>query len=190
MDKVFEVALAILGSLGGGAIIIFGFSNWLGKVWADRLMQREKFQYAQDLEDLRQRLTRDTESYKIKLKKSEFLFEREFAAASELAAYRRSIVPRLRYPEMDWGEACEEIAMNFSDIERNLNSYLERYGAVLDANVKSLIAEAEGAAARGKFETTGGEVSSQGVKFAETLCEKLECAEQAIIEKVRAQSSS
>ena len=190
MEDVFKVTMAVLGSLGGGAAIIFGFSNWLGKVWANRFMEKEKSQHAQDLEDLRQRLTRDTESHKIRLKKSEFLFEREFSAASELVAYRRRILPRLRYPEMDWGDACEEIAMRFSAIEPELNDYLAKHGAVLNENVKSLIAQAEGVAAEGKFEVTNGDVSDKGMKAAEELYEKLEAAEKTIIETVRSQSST
>ena len=29
-------------SLGGGAVIIFAFSSWLGKVWAVRILEKEK----------------------------------------------------------------------------------------------------------------------------------------------------
>ena len=41
-NEAIELSGAILLSLGGGAGIIGGFSSWLGKVWADRLMQQER----------------------------------------------------------------------------------------------------------------------------------------------------
>ncbi|EPC3543473.1 hypothetical protein ACRZCT_003096 [Aeromonas hydrophila] len=74
LKELLEIAGVILGSLGGGAAIIFGFSSWLGKVWANRLMEKEKAEHTRELESLRNRLTQDTESYKVKLKKSEFIF--------------------------------------------------------------------------------------------------------------------
>ena len=37
VEDVLSIAATILTSLGGGAFIVFTLSNWLGKVWADRL---------------------------------------------------------------------------------------------------------------------------------------------------------
>lgn len=49
----FEIAGAVLFSLGGGGVIVFAFSNWLGKVWADRLMSAETAKHDKELEQLR-----------------------------------------------------------------------------------------------------------------------------------------
>ena len=49
----FEIATAVLISLGGGGAIVFALSNWLGKVWAGRLMSAETAKHNQDLEQLR-----------------------------------------------------------------------------------------------------------------------------------------
>lgn len=38
---------AFVTSLGGGAALVFGFSSWLGKVWATRILQKEKSQMEQ-----------------------------------------------------------------------------------------------------------------------------------------------
>ncbi len=75
-SELIEIASVTLGALGGGAAIIFGFSNWLGKVWANKLMENEKAEHSRELESLRNRLTHDTESYKVKLK-SQSLFLRK-----------------------------------------------------------------------------------------------------------------
>lgn len=45
----FRFSTAILTSLGGGAAIVFAFSSWLGKVWAARILDKERH----DLEKLR-----------------------------------------------------------------------------------------------------------------------------------------
>jgi hypothetical protein len=41
-DEVFRISTAVLTSLGGGTVIIFVFSSWLGKVWASRILANEK----------------------------------------------------------------------------------------------------------------------------------------------------
>jgi hypothetical protein len=80
-DHGFEIAGKILASLGRAVVLLFAFSNWLGKVWAGRLREDEKARYARDLEALRKQFLLDAEKYKTALKKSEFLFQKEYEAA-------------------------------------------------------------------------------------------------------------
>jgi hypothetical protein len=54
---VWEITASVLVSLGGGGLIVFGLSTWLGKVWADRLMQKEQAAYSAKLEELRSSLS-------------------------------------------------------------------------------------------------------------------------------------
>jgi len=56
IEEVTSIAATVLLSLGGGGAIVFGLSNWLGKVWADRMMEKERHVYAKDLEALRDAL--------------------------------------------------------------------------------------------------------------------------------------
>jgi hypothetical protein len=56
IKDVFETALAVLGSIGGGGLIVWRLSGWLGKVWAERLMERERQDYRKELERLRAEL--------------------------------------------------------------------------------------------------------------------------------------
>jgi hypothetical protein len=41
-----ERTLCVIASLGGGGAIVLGFSGWLGKVWAERLMEKERHEHA------------------------------------------------------------------------------------------------------------------------------------------------
>jgi len=54
--EILKLVAAIFGSIGGAGIIIFALSNWLGKVWAVRLMQNEKAEHDKELEKLRSKL--------------------------------------------------------------------------------------------------------------------------------------
>ncbi len=59
---VLRIGATILASLGGGGLIVFGLSSWLGKVWATHLMESERQAHAIELEKLRNSLQRLTET--------------------------------------------------------------------------------------------------------------------------------
>ena len=42
LRDALSVAAAVIASLGGGAAIVLALSNWLGKVWANRLMEADE----------------------------------------------------------------------------------------------------------------------------------------------------
>ena len=44
-DQAFKLVASMLASLGGGALIVFGMSSWLGKVWANRILEADKLKY-------------------------------------------------------------------------------------------------------------------------------------------------
>ncbi|WP_029655001.1 hypothetical protein [Marinobacter daepoensis] len=51
--NTFQVVAAALGAVGGAAVIILGLSSWLGKVWANRILEQDRFKYSQELELLK-----------------------------------------------------------------------------------------------------------------------------------------
>lgn len=53
---VFRIVGAASASVAIAAAVIFGLSNWLGKVWAQRILQREQLAIAKDLEATKQQL--------------------------------------------------------------------------------------------------------------------------------------
>ena len=40
-QDVFQIASAVLLSLGTGGAIVVGLSSWLGKVWASRILEKD-----------------------------------------------------------------------------------------------------------------------------------------------------
>lgn len=45
-DETFKIVTAMLASVGGAGVIIFALSSWLGKVWANRILAKEKSELA------------------------------------------------------------------------------------------------------------------------------------------------
>lgn len=52
----FEIAQAVLLSLGGGALIVFALSSFLAKVWAQRILQNEKTEHDKGVDLFRSQL--------------------------------------------------------------------------------------------------------------------------------------
>ena len=64
LSDLTKIVVSILAALGGGAAIIAGFSSWLGKIWAARLMEKEKARHQKDLEEFKTEAMRYLEKEK------------------------------------------------------------------------------------------------------------------------------
>ncbi len=56
VEEIYQIAYAIIVSLGGGVIIVFAASSWLGKVWASRILERERVKHQKDIEHYKNEL--------------------------------------------------------------------------------------------------------------------------------------
>jgi FMN phosphatase YigB (HAD superfamily) len=61
LQEVLTIGAVVVASLGGGGLIVLGLSSFLGKVWADRLMESERARHNQELERLRATLSAENE---------------------------------------------------------------------------------------------------------------------------------
>lgn len=123
LTNILNIAGSIIISIGGAGAIIFGLSSWLGKVWANRLMEQEKANYSKELEKLKSEFTQNTERYKLQLKKSELFFQKQYEAASDFGKFFYNLLPEKTYVHMEWEDACKEITYNF---QAHMN-YLKKF---------------------------------------------------------------
>ena len=66
-SAIWNVARAIMLSVGGAGALLFFLSSWLGKVWASRILEQDKQKYARELESLRRSFQHDLETLKAQL---------------------------------------------------------------------------------------------------------------------------
>jgi hypothetical protein len=52
MNQISEIVLIIISSFGTAGVVILGLSNWLGKVWAEKLIENQKYLNQSELEFL------------------------------------------------------------------------------------------------------------------------------------------
>jgi hypothetical protein len=109
VSEAFENALAVLTALGGGGVLVVLLSGWLGKVWANRLMQGDIAKHAKDLEEIKSNFEATNRRIQAELDKTLHVhrvqFETEFRALIEIwakvSAMRSAIVaapPRVLEP--------------------------------------------------------------------------------------------
>ncbi len=67
MDEYLKIGATIIAALGGSGAIILGLSNYLGKIWANRLMVKEKAEHDRELEKLRTELHQESQQHLAKL---------------------------------------------------------------------------------------------------------------------------
>jgi hypothetical protein len=173
-----KLAGALIVSLGGAGAIILGLSNWIGGLLANRYVERVKGEIAKELED-----------FKTRLKKSEFVFQKQYEAASSFVALKSDILPTHRFPEMEWTDACENIAEKFDKVERQLRTFVSVHGAVLSSEALKRIESAEARAGEGKFEVHGDEVSREGTELADEMWDDLKAVEELLLKEVRTQAA-
>jgi hypothetical protein len=65
--EILEVALTVIASLGGGGVIVFGLSGYLGKRWADRALEKERHEYTKLNMEFTQQLDLATRRIQIEL---------------------------------------------------------------------------------------------------------------------------
>ena len=91
--EYLKIATTIMVSLGGSGAIILGLSNYLGKLWATSMLEKERHKNAATLEELRSSLRSESEEYlanitnKIEIYKQTHLREH----SDKLAIYRATI---------------------------------------------------------------------------------------------------
>ena len=178
-QNIAATAATIILSLGGGGGIVLLLANWIGKILSQKYVEKLKHEIQQEIE-----------SYKTRLRKSEFLFQKEFEAASAFISMRLQLLPRHRFPEMDWDEACEDFAHNFEQVENTLESYIATHGAVLQKETLERVANAKMKTSLGMFEVTKDNVSEDGIRIAEEVMNALENIEKELYQAVWSQSDT
>lgn len=93
MEQYLAISAAILGSLGGAGVIVVGFSSWLGKIWATRLMDNERHKHERDLEALRALLKAQNDKQLTEISSSFEIFKQTHLREhnDKLAIYRAAI---------------------------------------------------------------------------------------------------
>lgn len=57
--NVWSTAAAIIAAFGGSTLILIAASSWLGKVWASRILEKDRAHYQRELADLQRKADKE-----------------------------------------------------------------------------------------------------------------------------------
>lgn len=131
----WNTVLEIIASIGGGGAIILGLSSYIGKLWAERLLQKKSQEFEKELESYKSNLSLEVEKYKIKAERfsliSRVQFETEyntykliFDTLFDFAAYASNLFPhRIDYIPEDINERKEVYKERYENYLNSFNTY-------------------------------------------------------------------
>jgi hypothetical protein len=128
-----QVASVILVSLGGGGAIVGGLSGFLGRVWADRLAERQRRESESELTNLRGRIDQGLARLDATLEHQTFLLQRfaDIELQGILGCWKKAIhsqflVNGIR--PMDAGTDVNGLQTRLAELHRAHNELLSAYG--------------------------------------------------------------
>ncbi|MBP7527190.1 MAG: hypothetical protein KA801_04660 [Syntrophorhabdaceae bacterium] len=98
--EVFQIGATVLVSLGGGAIIVFALSSWLGKVWANRIMQKDLVEHTKQLDALRHQ-------FQLEQKQMSVIFESQKSSFTNVIKAMHAAIKALEQP---WDDNWEPLS--------------------------------------------------------------------------------
>ena len=113
MSEFWQTVIGVLGSIGIGGAIVAGFSSWVGKVWANRLMAKESAKFREVLERLTKQLERKNYVSKVR-------FDTEFAIYRELSKNLVLVVQNARVLFPDKG-------LQYAPVDKQEQIYIKNY---------------------------------------------------------------
>lgn len=162
-------------------------AKWVSDHAAARLLQEHKGKLDSALETHKAALGKDAEAYKLSLKRQELIFQREVEAGDALMKLWRVIYPAYRFPDMDWHDACEDVAAELGSVEKAIGEYIEKHGVAVSSEVLRLLEQAHGDAAVGKFSVLedGEAQPGSAVQAAEAVLDALKQAREQMLADLR-----
>lgn len=176
--KLFGILITSVIAIIGGVV------GWFGKIYLDSRIEKLKKSHALDIANIQGQISADIELQKTRLKNSEIFFQQQLTALKELNKLRQEILPDYRMPDMEWDDACQDIAYNFYKIEKSIESYINEYYSVLPEEIVSKINSAKNSSAEGKFEEPEDLKSYQ---LADNLWKRIDEATNELKKYVEAQ---
>ena len=124
---------------------------------------------------LKTKTDKSLEKYKSNIRNLEFVFPKKLDALNAIYSFKIELSPIPHYPDMDWYEACDNIAHSFDIYETNIINLLKQYGSVLPKNVIKKLEAAESCSTYGKFEINDKyQVSKQGNEYADSFVKHID----------------
>lgn len=187
----------VLAITAGVIVVLFLIREWPAQKYIDSIFLKRAKRFEADLKTetdttlllLKQKVDTASETFKTQLKKSEFLFQKEYEAASAFTAMvainRKYSLPGDEDPE----DLYSSYVAHLDKIREDLEGYLRTHGAILFEPERKLIDEAIVLISRNSHNSMDEAHSANTYAVVEKVLNIFEVVESRLILVVRQQSS-
>jgi len=130
MENIYQIAFILLSSVGGAAIIIAVLSSWLGKVWANRILESDKARYTKELDKIRHQFEIERNQLSIIHDNQKHSFQRIIKSLEQEYDEEWHPINGKHYDELKEVAIEESLFLGYEG-ERALNIYLEFFGRAI-----------------------------------------------------------
>ena len=92
---VLEIVAAAIASVGGAGAIIWALSSFFGKMWANKILEKQKAEYQKDIEQYKSDLSRELENVKATNEKITYIskvqYDIEISAIKDLTSKSQKV---------------------------------------------------------------------------------------------------
>ena len=128
ITEIFKITGAILSSIIGSTVIIIGLSSWLGKVWANRVLEQDKLKYALELEKIKNRIQSESEKQNVMFS---LYFEGQFKIYNDLWV---SLVELQNWVDILWSEANPRNLRMFISVLKKAKRQIRNSALLIETN--------------------------------------------------------
>jgi len=146
--SIEEFFTSLLGSGLGVALVAFLAKGLI----ETRLKAAVGLEFDGLLEKFKHGQARALEDAKSKLKREELLFDKLLDAFAAFNALQVEAEPFKLHPDMDWGDAADEIVEGLEETAKSLRDFLRDHGAFLPTEVHDRVVKAWSFADDAKFD--------------------------------------
>jgi len=122
---IWDTVLAFVASIGGGGAIVLGLSSYIGKLWADQLLQKKSQEFEKELESYKKDLSLEIEKYKSKSEKLTYISKVQFDAEYDI--YRKIFDALFDFSAASSNLFPYGLDQIPADMEERKKEYIKRY---------------------------------------------------------------
>ncbi|GEM_PF-3351143 len=187
LGDFIEVGLKAVAALGEVGVVAAAVAKTVSNHNSKKWLQNNQGELSTALETHRAELAKETEAHKLTLKRQELMFARELEAADAFMGLWRKVWPQFSRPDMDWHEACADVAERLGTVERLLEDYLEQHSVAISVSAREVVEQAQSEAASEKFfdNSPGNEPPKSALTAAENVLDAMRDARDTILNDLR-----
>ena len=139
-QDILKIIATAIASVGGAGAIVWALSSFFGKMWANKLLEKQKAEYQKDIEDYKSALSCELENVKAANEKLTYIskvqYDLEISAIKDLTRESHSLrmicFSVIPFNKSILNNSKEIILRNknyFDKLVKNINNFMDVYGS-------------------------------------------------------------